>query len=214
MNVTIFGATRGTGHILAQTCLAAGYSVTALVRDPAQFDLRDRCRFVTGDAREAGPVCNAVRGANAVFSTLGAKSPFEDSDLLARAVPHIVTSMVSENIRRLIVLGSGGWQPGALQQQSGWRQALLEFGTRTLLKHPIEAQRAQEAVVIPSPLDWTIVAPSRLSNADARGPAKVRLNTEALPPKASQISRADVAAVMFRALEESAWLRQRVYLTW
>jgi putative NADH-flavin reductase len=214
MNVTIFGATSGTGHILAEKCLAAGYNVTALVRDASKFDLADRCRVVNGDARDPGPVCNAVRGANAVFSTLGAKSPFEKSDLLARAVPLIVTSMVSEHIRRLIVLGSGGWQPGALDHQTGLRRAFFDFGARTLLKYPIESQRAQEAAVIPSPLDWTIVAPSRLSNAGPREASKIRLDTTALPPKASQIARADVASVMFRALEESAWLRQRVYVTW
>jgi putative NADH-flavin reductase len=214
MNVTIFGATGGTGHFLVQKSLAAGHTVTALVRDPAKFALRDRCRVVTGDAREPAPVCNAIRGAHAVFSTLGAKSPFEKSDLLARAVPQIVTAMESENIRRLIVLGAGGWQPGALDLQTGLRRWLFDFGARTLLRYPIEAQQAQEASVIPSPLDWTIVAPSRLSNAKGRGEQRVRLNTNALPPAASQIARADVADVMFRALEESAWLRQRVYATW
>jgi putative NADH-flavin reductase len=212
MNVTIFGATRGTGHILAQKCLAAGHQVTALVRDPAKFDLRDQCRTLQGDARDGAPVLEAVRGANAVLSTLGAKSLFENSDLLARAAPAIVAAMQQESVRRLIVLGAGGWQPGALDQQTGLRRWLFNTGARTLLKYPIQSQRAQEAVVVPSPLNWTIVAPTHLTNAKPRG--TYRVDTAALPPNAFQIARADVAAAIFHALETNAWIRQHAYITW
>jgi putative NADH-flavin reductase len=212
MNVTIFGATRGTGRILAEKCLAAGHQVTALVRDPATFDLRERCRVVTGDAREAAPALEAVRGANAVMSTLGAKSPFEKSDLLARAVPRIIAAMKQEDVRRLIVLGAGGWQPGALRYDSAFRQWLLQLGARTVLRYPIQAQQAQEAAVIHSPLDWTIIAPPRLVNSAARG--AYRVDTEAMPKNASHISRGDVADAMFRALEEGAWLGQHAYVAW
>jgi putative NADH-flavin reductase len=214
MNVTIFGASGGTGRILAEKCLAAGDAVTALVRDPAWLDLRDRCRVIVGDAREAAPVQEAIRDADAVFSTLGAKTPFEKSDLLARAVPHIVAAMQTNSVRRLIVLGSGGWQPGALRNQGAVRRALLSFGARTLLKYPIASQRGQEAAIVPSDLDWTIVAPTRLTNSAARGLQEIRMDTEPLPPRASRIARADVAAVMFRALRENDWVRQRVYVTW
>jgi putative NADH-flavin reductase len=211
MNVTIFGASHGTGHILAQKCLAAGHQVTALVRDPTKFDLREQCRTLQGDAREAAPVLEAVRGANAVLSTLGAKSAFENSDLLARAVPQIITAMQQENVRRLIVLGAGGWQPGALNHQTGLRRWLFNTVARTLLKYPVASQRAQEAVVVPSALNWTIVAPSRLTNAKPRG--SYRVDTTALPPNASDISRSDVADALFHALETNAWIRQHAFIT-
>jgi putative NADH-flavin reductase len=212
VQLTVFGATRGTGRLLVQSALARGYKVTALVRDAAQFDLRDRCRVVVGDARDPAAVSDAVAGAQAVVSTLGAKTPFEKSDLLARAAPAIVQAMQANGVRRLVVLGAGGWQPDALRHQSGARRWLFDVVARTLLKRPIEAQRAQEAAVVPSPLDWTIVAPTRLVDSAAHG--NVRIDTEALPPRASQVARADVAAVMLRALEEQAWVRQHVYVTW
>jgi putative NADH-flavin reductase len=212
MNVTIFGATRGTGHILATKCLAAGHQVTALVRDPAKFDLRDKCRTVVGDARDAAPVREAVRGSQAVLSTLGAKSPFEKSDLLARAVPQIIAAMQQENVARLIVLGAGGWQPGALAHQTGLRRWLFDVVARSLLKYPVESQRAQEAAVVPSPLHWTIVAPSRLTNSKPRG--SYRVDTEALPPNALHIARGDVADAIFHALEHQAWIRLHAYISW
>jgi putative NADH-flavin reductase len=212
MNITIFGATRGTGHILAEKCLAAGHQVTALVREPAKFDLRDRCRTLQGDARDAAPVRDAVRGAHAVLSTLGAKSLFENSDLLARAVPQIIAAMQQENVARLIVLGAGGWQPGALDRQSAFRRKLFDLVGHTLLRYPVASQRAQEAAVVPSPLNWTIVAPTRLTNATPRG--SYRVDTRALPPNALSIARGDVADALFRALEQGAWPREHAYVTW
>lgn len=214
MNVTIFGATGGTGSILAEKSLAAGFSVTALVRDPNKFAQHGKCRVIVGDAREAGPVAEAVRGSHAVMSTLGAKSPFEKSDLLSRAMPQIIAAMRREGIRRLIVLGSGGWQFGSLRNESVIRRALLMLGARTVLKHPIASQRAQESAVLQSQLDWTIIAPPRLLNSQGRGPEHARINTEAMPKGASRIAREDVAAIMFRALIENAWVRRRVYVTW
>jgi putative NADH-flavin reductase len=214
MNVTIFGASSGTGRILAEKCLAAGDAVTAFVRDPARLDLRDRCRVIVGDAREAATVTEAIRGADAVISTLGAKTPFEKSDLLACAVPLIVAAMQAKGVRRLIVLGAGGWQQGALCNQGALRRTLLSFGARTLLKYPVASQRAQEAAIVLTALDWTIVAPARLTNSGARGMQNVRMDMEAMPRNASRISRADVAAVMFRALKENAWRRQHVYIAW
>jgi putative NADH-flavin reductase len=220
MRVTIFGATRGTGRIFAEKCLADGDEVTALVRDPVAFDLKDRVRVVVGDARGVSDGGRAVREAigwgatraEAVVSTLGAKSPFEKSDLLAEAVPLIIASMTAAGVERLIVLGAGGWQPGALDLQTGFRKWLFDVGARTLLRYPIEAQRAQEAAVMPSELEWTIVAPSRLSNGKAKG--VFRSDTKALPAKASEIARGDVATVMDQALRERAWVRERVYVTW
>jgi putative NADH-flavin reductase len=194
--------------------------VAALVRDPVAFDLKARVRVVVGDARgdkDGGAAVRQAIGsgsgrADAVISTLGAKSPFENSDLLARAAPLIVASMQAAGADRLIVLGAGGWQPGALDLQTGFRKWLFDVGARTLLRYPIEAQRAQEAAVTASSLDWTVVAPTRLVNAKARG--VFRTDTEALPTKASRIARADVATVMMQALEERAWIGQRVYVTW
>jgi putative NADH-flavin reductase len=220
MRVTIFGATRGTGRIVAEKCVAAGFEVTALVRDPVGFDLKNRVRVVVGDARgekDGGAAMREAIGsgegrADAVMSTLGAKSPFENSDLLAKAVPLMVGTMKAAGVERLIVLGAGGWQPGALNLQTGLRRWFFDVGARTLLRFPIEAQKAQEAAVVPSGLEWTVVAPSRLTNGKPKG--VFRTDTEALPPKASQISRGDVATVMMQALEERSWIGQRVYVTW
>ena len=49
MKVSIFGASGGTGRLLTERCLAAGYDVTVLLRTPATFPFRDRVRVVEGN---------------------------------------------------------------------------------------------------------------------------------------------------------------------
>ena len=44
MKVAIFGASGATGLLLTQRCLDAGYAVTALLRSPDRFPLRERVR--------------------------------------------------------------------------------------------------------------------------------------------------------------------------
>ena len=44
MKVAIFGASGGTGSLLTERCLDAGYEVTALLRSPEAFPFRDRVR--------------------------------------------------------------------------------------------------------------------------------------------------------------------------
>ncbi len=50
MKIAIFGASGATGQLLTERCLAAGYTITALVRKPEAFALRDRVRLVQGSA--------------------------------------------------------------------------------------------------------------------------------------------------------------------
>jgi putative NADH-flavin reductase len=169
-------------------------------------------RLVVGDAREAAAVAETVKGADAVFSTLGPSSPFKKSDLLERAVPAIVGAMDAAGVKRLIVLGGGGWQPGALQKQSAVRRAVFSLVGKTLLKKPFEWHRTQDRVVRASDLDWTIVAPPILVNAKAKG--KYRVDGDALPKGATQIARADLAEFMFFELEDREWVRKVVYVAW
>jgi putative NADH-flavin reductase len=72
MKLVIFGATGRTGVHLVKQALAAGHSVTALVRTPAKLTLQhERLTVLQGDAQDAAKVAQAVAGAEAVISVLG-----------------------------------------------------------------------------------------------------------------------------------------------
>jgi putative NADH-flavin reductase len=217
MNIAIFGASGATGRLLTQRCLAASYRVTALLRTPERFPLRDRIKFVQGSPFDLASVCGTIEGADVVLSALGANS-LKKEDVLERAVPQIIAAMEqtaqrSKPVLRIIVLGSAGALPTSLEKQPAYRRWIVEnlfYGT--LLKWPIASQRAQYAELSASNLDWTMVMPPMLTHAPAHG--VYRIDGDALPRNGSRISREDVADFMIQQIDNRQWIRKGVYLSW
>ncbi len=72
MNLVVLGATGRTGRLVVEQALAAGHTVTALVRSPQKLTTRNpNLRVVAGEATDAAAVSRALDGADAVISTLG-----------------------------------------------------------------------------------------------------------------------------------------------
>ena len=221
MNIAIFGAAGATGTLLTERCLAAGYTVTALLRRPKTFRLHDKVRVVRGSAFDPSPVYETIEGADVVLSTLGARSPLRNENVLPRAVPRIVEAMretasqssESEPVRRIIVLGSAGALPGSLDKQPAWRRWFVQkIVYNTFLKWPVAEQVAQYAILSQSGLDWTIVMPPMLTDGAARH--TYRIDGDALPPNASRISRHDIADFMMQQIYNPQWIGKGVYVSW
>lgn len=212
MKVSLFGASGATGLLLTERCLAAGHEVTALLRTPEAFRLRDRLRVVEGSAFDSTAVGRTVEGADVVLSALGARS-LRKEDVLERAVPRIVAAMKQAGVRRIIALGSSGAEEGSLCKQPAYRRWIVQnILYRTVLKWPVASQIAQWKALSASGLDWTMVMPPTLSNRAARG--TYRIDSEALPRNGSHISRADVADFMVRQIGNPQWRGKGVYISW
>jgi putative NADH-flavin reductase len=212
MKIAIFGASGGTGLLLTSRCLAAGHQVTALLRSPDTFPLRDKVNVVYGNAFDMHRVRETVEGADVVLSALGARS-LKREDVLERAVPLIVSAMQQTGVRRIIVLGSAGALPDSLDKQPAWRRWIVQnIVYKTLLKWPVASQISQYATLSTSNLDWTMVMPPMLSNARARG--TYRIDGEALPRNGNRVSREDVADFMMQQIDNPQWIRKGVYITW
>ncbi|WP_158942089.1 NAD(P)-dependent oxidoreductase [Granulicella sp. S190] len=217
MKVALFGASGGTGKLLTERCLAAGYQVSALLRTPAMFALRERVRVVQGSAFDPDSVRETIEGADVVLSALGAKS-LRKEDVLERAVPLIVAAMqatatMAKPVRRIIVLGSAGALASSLDKQPVWRRWIVQnIVYNTFLKWPVASQVSQWKDLSQSDLDWTMVMPPMLTNAAGRG--SYRVDGEALPRNGSRISREDVADFMMRQINNPEWVRKGVYLSW
>jgi putative NADH-flavin reductase len=213
MHVAIFGANGRTGTLLTERCLAAGHEVSALVREPSKFALRERVRIVQGSVFDPAAVGETTLGTEAVFSALGAHSPFKKEDVLERAVPVIVAEMERSGPRRLIALGSAGALTTSLDKQPAWRRWVVQtIVYNVFLKYPVESQIAQYKTLSGSGLDWTMVMPPTLTDGKGRG--KYRIDGEALPRNGAQIAREDVADFMVAQLGSSEWVRKGVYLSW
>jgi len=212
MHIAIFGANGATGRLLTAKSLEAGYSVTALVRSPQSFPFADRVCIVQGNAFDTSAVSKTVEGADVVFSTLGAKSPFRNENLLPRAVPLIVAAMQQAGVSRIIALGSAGARQDALTKQPLWRQWVIQrIIYNTVLKWPVREQVVQHEILSSSGLDWTMVLPSMLTNGPARG--NCRIDGDALPRLAHSISRRDVAQFMFQQIGSPQWVGKSVYIS-
>jgi putative NADH-flavin reductase len=219
MRIAIFGASGGTGRILARKCLEAGYEVTALARRPESLDnLKNglggqRLRVVQGSAFDTAPVEETIAGADAVMSALGAKSPLRNENVLPRAVPVIVSAMEKAGVKRIIVLGSAGAKDGAMSRAPGWKQWLVKNVVETtLLKWPVHEQRVHYRLLEESGLEWTMAMPPMLTNSRGRG--VYRVDGRALPENVSRIAREDVADFMMKQLTEDDWVRQAAYIAW
>jgi putative NADH-flavin reductase len=217
MNIAIFGASGATGKLLTQRCLTAGYNVTALLRTPEKFSLRDRVHVTQGSPFDLASVREAINDADAVLSALGAKS-LRREDVLERAVPQIIAAMQAtisqpKPVRRIIALGSAGALPASLDKQPAWRRWIVQkIIYNTFLKWPVASQISQWNNLSRSNLDWTMVMPCMLTNAPARG--SYRIDGDALPPNGSHISRADVADFMMQQIGNPQWIGKGVYISW
>jgi putative NADH-flavin reductase len=213
MNIAIFGANGRTGALLTGRALAAGHTVSALVRSPEKFSYSARTRVIKGSVFDSSAIAETLQGADAVFSALGAHSPFKKEDVLERAMPLIVAAMQQHGPRRLIALGSAGALSTALDKQPAYRRWIVQtIVYNVFLKYPVESQIDQYRVLSASNLDWTMVMPPMLTDGPAKG--HYRIDPDALPRNGARISRSDVADFMMQQLTATEYLGKGVYITW
>ena len=211
MKIALFGASGGTGTLLTNRCLAAGHQVTALLRSPDSFALRDKVEVIYGDACDPHAILETVKGADVVLSALGARS-YGKEDVLERGVPNIIAAMHQTGVRRIIVLGSAGALPDSLKKQPFYRRWIIhKILYNTILKWPVASQIFQYTTLAATDLDWTMVMPPMLRNTTSRG--HYRIDGEALPRNGSSISREDVADFMMQQITDPKWIRKGVYIS-
>ncbi len=128
-------------------------------------------------------------------------------------MPLIVTAMKETGVRRIIALGSAGALPDSLKKQPAWRRWIVEnIVYKTMLKWPVASQISQYATLSASGLDWTMVMPPMLTNAQGHG--VYRIDGEALPRNGSKISREDVADFMMQQIGTPLWVGKGVYVSY
>jgi putative NADH-flavin reductase len=198
--------------LLVERCLAAEYTVSALVRTPKNFRYWGMTNVVEGSVFDAAAVRRTIEGADVVLSALGARS-LRKEDVLERAIPLIVEAMRAEGVRRIVALGSAGALEDSLKQQEAWRRWFVQkIVYNTLLKWAVASQNSQWKTLSGSGLDFTMVMPPMLTNGKPRG--TYRVDGEALPRGGSRIARADVADFMMAQIEGKDWIGKGVYVAW
>jgi len=202
MKLAIFGASSASGKQLVDQALAAGHTITALLRDTTKLPARTGLTIVAGDATDAAKVADTVRGADAVLGLLGPKGP-SAKGLCATSTRLIVDAMKQHGVRRVVIVSVAG-VPMPQDKRDGVAKAigaLLKF----FLKQMFADREAQIAALQASNTDWVVLRLPRLTNDPPTG--KWALGYPAMSPKLV-ICRADLAAAMLAQLTDTTWLKQ------
>ncbi|HXH45387.1 MAG TPA: SDR family oxidoreductase [Bradyrhizobium sp.] len=208
-NILVLGATGGTGRLIVNEALARGYNVTALVRSAEKAGDLEGARLVTGDAREADLLRDALKGQEAVVSALGTPaSPFREVTLLSAATRALVDAMKSEQVARLVAITGIG--AGDSAGHGGFLFDKLIHPL--LLRHVYEDKNRQEAIVRASGLDWVLVRPAILNDKAGRG--GVRALEDLSRFHGGTVSREDVARFVLDQLGSDQWLGRSPLIAW
>lgn len=208
MKVLALGATGRTGRWVLEYALRAGHDVVALVRTPEKISARSpKLSVVCGTPENADDVFAAVRGCQAVVSTLNNKRasdlpwarPVSPPTLMARSIGNALTAMRLTGARRIVVLSALG-----VGDSFTIAPAVVRFLIRwTNLRISYQDHEAQEALLRESTLDWTSVRAAILTNRQARG--KLIVSYGGRPKPAMTIARAEVARFMVEILDQPAF---------
>jgi uncharacterized protein YbjT (DUF2867 family) len=201
MNLLVLGATGRTGRLVVEQALAAGHTVTALVRSPEKLATSNsNLRVVTGKATDRSDVSRALEGVDAVISTLGGKG-----SVIADSTQAIVAAAREAGVSRVVVLSS--WLV-----ERDRMDAITRLLTGIAMGPVIKDQSAGEQLLRRSDLEWTIVHASILT--DGPGNGTVAVVPEGTKRGLSQkVSRADVAAWMIKAATSDHQSRRSVGIT-
>ena len=206
MNITVFGATGGTGTALVEQALAAGHEVTAVVRDPARMKVapHPRLRVVTADVMDPASIAPALAGTDAAVNTVGPHG-LGRTTIQQDSVRSILQAMHQVGARRLLhISGSSTVDDG-----ESWymRFPVKPLARATFLGNSCTDMRGAESLIRATDMEWTIFRPPALNSKPARG---YRTAIDRNLPHGFSVTRADLAACMVAMLPEPTIVHHHV----
>jgi putative NADH-flavin reductase len=217
MKLTIFAATGGIGRQVLEQAVAAGHDVTAVVRNPEK--LSREVRLVRADLASPEPATleSSVKGADAVVSALGPVS-LSDAGVACEGTRAIVQAMQATGVRRIVVVSAapistvpspGRPKPPKHDPGDGFfmRHVFSPLIKVVLRRHYADLARMED-VLRESGLDWTVVRPPRLTDKALTGTYRTADGRNLR--RGFLISRADVAHLMLRVLEQPRTIKHAI----
>jgi putative NADH-flavin reductase len=212
MKLAVFGGTGGTGLKLMEKALAQGHEVTALARQPHVLSTRfPGIRVIPGDAFNLETVETAVRGSEAVISTLGFSGRSRETRIYSEGVLNIAKAMEEVGPRRLIVLAaSQGIDP---HPDFPWYASIMmKIMIQPMFGFAYRDMAKMTDLLAQSKTDWTLVGVPLLTNSAEKGHYRSSISRPL--HHAFRISRADAAEYLLAIINESATFRKWTEVAW
>ena len=209
MKLTVFGATGGIGGHVVRQALDAGHAVTAVVRDRARLAVPDHpgLRVVTVPGlTEPGPLEPALLGSDAALSGVGPRS-LKQAGIATVATRGILGALEAAGVRRFVAVSAVPVGPVPKGESFVNRRILLPFISAFARDVYVDLAEMEDEIRR-STTEWTIVRPPKLTNKPLSG--KYRTIVGGNVPRGYTISRADVAHLMLRVLEQPETIKQAI----
>lgn len=207
--IVIMGATSGIGALALEEARRAGLRVRAFARSADKVAGDNLIEPVAGDARSPRDVASVLEGAGAVIYALGiAERPamlWERETLFSETTQVLLHAMATQNVPRLVAVT--GYGAGRSREAMS---VLERAAHRAVLGGPYRDKDRQEALIMASAANWTIVRPVILTDGPKTGRAQALVD----PSRWHNgiVSRKDVAKFLIRALDDERYYRRDVLL--
>ena len=201
-HLLVLGATGATGQLVVSQALAAGHSVTALVRSPEKITTaHPNLTVIKGQPTDPADVGRAIAGTDAVISTLGAMK----GTLMTDTTRALLASTEESDTRPIVVMSTFA---AARDRLTGPAKAL----TGLMMGAPIKDRTAAEELLRRSGRRYVIAHATLLTNGPATGSAKVVPDGTRVSMR-NKVSRADVATWLLQAATEENAVSREVVIT-
>jgi uncharacterized protein YbjT (DUF2867 family) len=206
MRITVFGATGGIGGHVVRQALEAGHKVTAVVRSSYEVEHEALEVVRVPGLESAGPLREALDGAEAVVSGVGARSR-KAGPVASRSTNSILAAMEEVGVRRFVAVSAAPLGP-IPADESFLNRRVVHPLINAFAAEVYDDLRLMEAGIMSSKAEWTIVRPPKLTSGALTG--KYRTVVGGTVTRGYLISRADVAQLMLAVLDQPATVNQPV----
>jgi len=196
MKIAIIGASGHTGICIIKEALARGHDVIALARSPQKIEIiNSKLEIRRADIFDAPSLIEALKGADAVITTVGKVNVFEKiSNFSTTSHRNIIEAMRANDVKRVLVVSSFGVLRKA-KGRPGIPRKIYLFVRRNHYGDMYD----MELQMLSAGLETTIVRAPALHN---RPPQKNWILTnDGTLPAGRAISRSDLATYLIDELE-------------
>ncbi len=203
MKIIIFGGTGDLGKIITKKLIEKNQNICILSRQP--LNSNEHLQYVTGNVLDIEAVKKCINEGDRVIVALGFNN--SDIDTMSRGTNNVITAMKDKNCKRLICVSAQGAGDSWDYMPNEFKEMVLND---QILKASFKDHGIQEKLVMQSQLEWTIVRPTEIIDADETRSYSINTITE---NSTFQISKYDVAAFIVNELFEKKYLRQVAMIT-
>lgn len=209
MKIVVLGATGALGGHVVRQALQRGDNVVAYVRKAGNLQPHDSLQVVEGELTDSVRLAKAMEGAGAIISCIGVPlglGNMSGVDLMQRTLPNIVTATKSAGVPRFVLTSAFGVGDTA-NKASGFARLIY----KTIAGSIFTDKAIAETKLPSSGLNWTIIYPVQLHEADSIPSTSVRpVETVGRIPGLPKLPFANVATVLLDLAADQGRSGQRL----